>query len=659
MLLPGKQLKHSTRSQLDRDSTMARLMDPSRLPTPLALAMQIVRTCANPDADSGEIVKLLNRDPALCAKLLRTVNSCLYGLPQPVSSPERAVMILGLTRLRSLVLSLTLPAMPMAGLTDADQRDYWLSSVTGAIIAREIARHVEFLNPEDDLVAGLLRDIGMPLMQSAFPLEWQRVVSLQKGSFFEDRGDAEREVFGLSHGEVSAELLKAWKLPEELVEPIRYHDSRTLPITLSRTASMRAELLQFTEFVANLDVIVDESHTLARVLQLARDRYRLPESELIRLLHQVVPKVDEFIRILDIDAGQSSEYARTITAGCNELARLAVRNDSLETGTPPALDSSGKISKTIDMTAWKGKLEIRRIPFSPSHCNRLPEGGCQLDTYEVRSILGRGGMGVVFRAFDPTLEREVAIKTLLPNLEIPLAQERFMREARTAAAIRHDNVITIYAVGETGPTCFLVMEYVAGRSLQEVLETGIPIPLATLLAYTRQILAGLAAAHERNIVHRDIKPANILLEDSSQRIKITDFGLARGEDDIALSREGAIIGTPMYMSPEQIRGQPASKVSDIYCLGSMLYVLSTGKSYLRSNNMAALVEGICNQEPTPPRQLRPDLPRWFDAVIMKMMRKAPDNRFQSANEALQILIEASSDAAQPRSSQFWKRWWRS
>ena len=202
----------------------------------------------------------------------------------------------------------------------------------------------------------------------------------------------------------------------------------------------------------------------------------------------------------------------------------------------------------------------------------------RLGAYEVTGVIGVGGMGVVLKAIDPSLDRVVAIKVMSPQFaNNERARQRFSREARAAAAVLHPNVVPIHAVDDTGSIPYLVMSYVRGDSLQKRLDQQGPLELTEVLRIGSQIAAGLSAAHEQGLVHRDIKPENILLEGGVERVTITDFGLARAVDDNTVTQAGTIAGTPMYMSPEQARGEQVDQHSDLFSLGSVLYALCTGK----------------------------------------------------------------------------------
>src|SRR5262245_46493 len=200
-----------------------------------------------------------------------------------------------------------------------------------------------------------------------------------------------------------------------------------------------------------------------------------------------------------------------------------------------------------------------------------PESLGRLAHYEVLEVLGRGGYGIVVRAFDETLQRVVAIKVLAPGVATTSpARKRFLREARAAARVRHDNVVQIYAVEEQ-PLPYLVMEYIPGQTLQQHLDRTGPLDVADVLRLGGQIARGLAAAHAQGLIHRDIKPGNILLESGPEsKVKITDFGLARATDDASLTKSGVVSGTPMFMAPEQANGDQLDHRADLFSLGSVL-----------------------------------------------------------------------------------------
>jgi HD-like signal output (HDOD) protein len=622
----------------DREAALAALLDQSRLLSPPAVAVQVVAAASRPDCRPGEIGGLLGQDPALCAKLLKTVNSCVFGLAKPVASLDRAVVVLGLNPLRSLVLGLSLPVLQSVPKPDPALREYWVSSVGGAILARELAILRKHPAPDTDLVAGLLRDIGAMLMQRADPDRWAALQAGDRTRRLVTPCETEERVFGVDHAELSAELLKRWNLPEDVVEPIRHHHHPGRLAGAAPASADRAELLHFVGLLTDLDAVAERPPVLRRVLAIAEGRYGLDQDRLVRFLERVAPKVSEFADMLSVDVGRP-DYAGVLVEGCEVLARLAVESTTASLGvrTPPP---GATVVSRLGPADAAGQADAPGLPeFRPEYLETLPPGGCRLAGYELQERVGRGAMGVVFRAVDAGLGRPVAIKMLTPDLAAwPVARERFAREARTAAAIRHDNVVAIYAVREAAGLPYLAMEYMDGGTLDDRIARG-PLSVAEIVSVGRQVTAGLAAAHARRIVHRDLKPANVLLEAGTGRAKLTDFGLARGETDLKLTVDGALVGSPLYMSPEQATGRPTDHRSDLFGLGAVLYQCVTGGPPFPGEHMTAVFRAICETEPVPPREYRPDLPGWLDRLVLWLLRKPPADRPASADAVLAAFAE--------------------
>lgn len=261
----------------------------------------------------------------------------------------------------------------------------------------------------------------------------------------------------------------------------------------------------------------------------------------------------------------------------------------------------------------------------------------RLAHYDIERIIGRGAFGIVAKAFDEKLHRVVAIKLMSPDLALTSPpRKRFIREARTAAAITHENVVTIYAVEEK-PIPYLVMEFIAGPTLQQWMDGHGPMDIADIVRIGRQIASGLAAAHASNLIHRDIKPSNILLTDApNERVKITDFGLARAVDDASLTTSGVIAGTPLYMSPEQARGDLLDLRADLFSLGSVLYQMACGRPPFRASHTTAVLKRVCEDNPRPLSEVIDSIPHWLEAIVSRLLQKNPDDRFQSAQEVAEL-----------------------
>jgi serine/threonine protein kinase/sugar lactone lactonase YvrE len=265
----------------------------------------------------------------------------------------------------------------------------------------------------------------------------------------------------------------------------------------------------------------------------------------------------------------------------------------------------------------------------------------RLGPYRVLQVLGHGGMGVVYQAEDPQLKRLVALKAMLPTVAASeSARQRFLLEARAAAAIEHDHIVAIYQVGEDRGVPFLAMPFLKGESLQARLERENRLPFADVLRIGRETAEGLAAAHARGLMHRDIKPANIWLEAGRDRVKIVDFGLARavgGEG--GLTQPGMILGTPQYMAPEQAGGQPVDCRCDLFSLGCVLYRLSTGELPFKGNTIYAILAALATEPPRPMAALNPELPQTFIDLVLHLLAKDPVERPPSALVVAETLAE--------------------
>ncbi len=292
------------------------------------------------------------------------------------------------------------------------------------------------------------------------------------------------------------------------------------------------------------------------------------------------------------------------------------------------------------------------VDFSVEHLEPSDDANVlgQLGGYDVLAVIGRGGMGIVLKAFDRELKRVVAIKLLSPHLaHSSMARKRFAREAQATAAVVNPHVIAIHHVQPTGRLPFLIMPLLAGETLAQRLKSRAPLELTEVLRIGMQIASGLAAADDQGLVHRDVKPANIFLEKGIERVVITDFGLARAADDVSMTRMGVVAGTPEYMSPEQARGEALDGRSDLFSLGCVLYEMATGVSPFRSESTLATLRRIVDEKPAAVASLAPELPPWFSYIVERLLSKAPAQRFASARDVSQLLEACLSHLQQPTS----------
>ncbi|MBN1679484.1 MAG: serine/threonine protein kinase, partial [Anaerolineae bacterium] len=268
--------------------------------------------------------------------------------------------------------------------------------------------------------------------------------------------------------------------------------------------------------------------------------------------------------------------------------------------------------------------------------------GKQLGQYELLNIIGKGGMATVYRAYQPSMDRDVAIKVMSPDLaEDPEFIARFEREGQIIAKLQHPHILPVYDFGRSDGLAYLVMRLVMGGNLAEELQSGAQ-PMERVLTLTHQIAAALEYAHLRGIVHRDLKPTNVLLDDMGNAY-LTDFGIAKllaGGPTTGLTATGAVMGTPTYMAPEQWRAEPVDGRTDIYALGVILYQMLLGQVPFAAETPHGLMYQHLDKEPPPPHTLKPDLPLSIEPVIAKALAKKPEERYASAADLVKELERA-------------------
>jgi serine/threonine-protein kinase len=258
----------------------------------------------------------------------------------------------------------------------------------------------------------------------------------------------------------------------------------------------------------------------------------------------------------------------------------------------------------------------------------------QLGRYEVLSELGQGAMGVVYRARDPLIDRVVAIKTINLGLALDEKEEyegRFYQEAKAAGRLSHPNIVTIYDVGRNDDVAYIAMEFLEGRELRDIMNDGGLLPVHQVLDIVSQVASGLAYAHEFGIVHRDVKPSNIMVVRDGH-VKITDFGIARMASSSVRTQTGMVLGSPKYMSPEQVMGKLTDQRSDIFSLGVMLYEMLTGQAPFTGDNVNAIMYQTLNTIPAPPNTLNSAVPQMVNFIVAKALSKGLEDRYQEAKD---------------------------
>jgi eukaryotic-like serine/threonine-protein kinase len=368
-----------------------------------------------------------------------------------------------------------------------------------------------------------------------------------------------------------------------------------------------------------------------------------------------------FLAALDKEPSERAAFLDDACAG-NETLRRGVETLLRLHAAPQGFLDVPAVEQLAGASGPDGAatdLSFLALPSEPGSLGRL-------DHYEVLEVVGRGGTGVVLRARDSKLLRVVALKVLAAPLAASgTARRRFAREARAAAAVRDEHIVAIHAVEDQRPVPYLVMEFIDGCNLDVLVRRAGPLEVKEVLRIGMQVARGLAAAHAQGLIHRDIKPANILLENGLQRVKLTDFGLARAADDASLTQSGVIAGTPMYMAPEQAEGEPLDSRADLFSLGSVLYELCTGRPAFRASSTVAVIRRVCDEAPRPIREVNPEVPEFLCRLIERLHAKKRDDRPASAQQVADRLAGMlaglqgqgpGAPPAAPRRARWSRRW---
>jgi serine/threonine protein kinase len=383
-------------------------------------------------------------------------------------------------------------------------------------------------------------------------------------------------------------------------------------------------------------------------------------------------RLERVLRDADEESAEFRETARHVEAcpKCRQrLAELSAGDavlaeacETLRAGGEPTIDRkflSSSVAISVErLLGEDNPVDCETVSLDFLGPASHPEMLGRIGRYDIERLVGAGGMGVVLKGFDTELHRVVAIKVQLPQLATSAAaRRRFAREAQAAAAVVHEHVIPIYNVETDGDLPYLVMQFVPGHSLQTRVDEHGPLAVKEVLRLARQAASGLAAAHAQGVVHRDVKPANILLEESVDRVLLSDFGLARTVDDATLTRTGTLTGTPHYMSPEQACGQNVGPRSDLFSLGSVIYFMCTGRPPYRGDSPMAVLNRICHEPHRPVDEVNPDVPIELAELVDRLLAKDPAHRFASASEVEARCNALLADVQQgrPRKRRNWLR----
>ena len=362
-----------------------------------------------------------------------------------------------------------------------------------------------------------------------------------------------------------------------------------------------------------------------------------PETDLAELIDGHTP-ADEYDRMTDHVGDCEGCQKRLDMLATAEFPILAEAIRGIEAEPVPKHSALWKaLDEIVGASTVLPAISARHDDLNLDFLEKTTQKGLlgRFGTFDILQVIGRGGMGVVLKAFDPSLQREVALKLLDPSLgSNQTARQRFTREARAAGAVSHENIVTVHSVDEDPKSGlpFFVMQLVAGESLEQRLRRVGTLPFNDVVRLAAQAAAGLAAAHASGLIHRDIKPGNMLLETPNDRLKLTDFGLARAAEDLRLTKTGFVSGTPLYMAPEQAKGDDADHRADLFSLGVVLYEALAGKPPFEGKTPLAVLRRVADEKHVALNKYSPDVPKWFEDVVDRLLKKHPGDRYATAAE---------------------------
>jgi eukaryotic-like serine/threonine-protein kinase len=357
------------------------------------------------------------------------------------------------------------------------------------------------------------------------------------------------------------------------------------------------------------------------------------------------------VRELNATSGFDASQQKTAVLDANEqhpydYQTINLESESQETGATsqsPDSDSSGDFGSSPDSSSLQQALSDSAKLLQDANRNVTHDSGGimggdelkKLGRYQVTGVLGKGAMGTVYKGIDPAINRPVALKTIRLDFvndpaEFEELKERLYREAQAAGKLSHPNIVTIYDVGSEGSLQYIAMEYLEGQTLENLIKKKAKFSYKIIAQMITQICSALDYAHERGIVHRDIKPANVMVL-ADYRVKVMDFGIAR-IDSNSMTKTGIAMGTPNYISPEQLKGLTIDRRADLFSLGVMMYEMLLGRRPFKGENITSLIYSILHHDPQKPSEVNPQIPLLFDQIIMKALKKPPQDRYQKASD---------------------------
>jgi HD-like signal output (HDOD) protein/tRNA A-37 threonylcarbamoyl transferase component Bud32 len=569
---------------------------------------RLQRILNDPNVQISDISKLVTSDPMLTAKILKVANSPYFGMPRKLDSINHALLILGIVNVKNILYREGLLQLFLTSDPEKDKviEAIWKHATLTSICAAHLHSLFSGLNQGSLFTMGLLHDIGkIILLMMPTPADSNASARYTASMNLEQ----EDRLFGINHAVIAGIALSEWGFSELMVNAVVNHHVLSFKDRASLTVDRAQFPYLFVLFMADQlakgiagdkDLTVDVLHpSFHQVIEKGRVQGLLQESVSLSQIREsdalsLPPPVD----MIQAQAGFTGEIV------------VNLQGSDISARHGEELTTSGDVTLVLDSS--KAQLTIGR--------------------YEILKVIGQGAMGTVYLGRDPLIQRTVAIKTLRygDGYDIALSRTRFFREAEAAGSLSHPNIVTIYDVGEDRGTAYIAMEYLDGCDLRAYCASDHLLSHPEVIRIVRDVALALDYAHERGVIHRDIKPANIQIS-SAGHVTVTDFGIARLVD-LSGTQAGTIVGTPNYMSPEQINGESADGRADLFSLGVVLYELLTGNKPFQGEVITAIMNSIANSAPIPILEKNPSIPEKLASLVEKAMSKNREERYQFGRE---------------------------
>lgn len=579
--------------------------------------MRLQRFISDPAIQMSDLAKMVLADPVLTAKILRLANSPYFGMQNKIDSISHALMILGLQNIKNILYREGL--LQLFPLGSTEQRSalaaLWKHSTLTSIAASYLADLFDGLNQGTLFTLGIVHDIGklillgMPQVQSLDVSFWDRFpreVSIHE----------EDELLGVNHAVIGGLAMRQWGFSDLMIRSVAMHH---LPAYDGKDGM---------PFPTEIRGYVTALYIADQIAKLFTAGYDHPGA--------VTPLAESFRGLVDknrlikkvLDTSFLSQIREAVSLADSEIPGISVRQAAAVKA--PAPDDAGYSPPPVKPGFKADQTTIIE----------QPRQGGTIGRYEIIRELGRGAMGTVYLGRDPLINREVAIKTLrysqADSDEMIEAKKRFFREAEAAGRLNHPNIVTVYDVGEYQGTAYMAMELLDGTDLVPCCRKPDLLPREEVVRIVSAVASALDYAHSNGVVHRDIKPGNIRILTRGD-IKVVDFGIAKVMDT-SRTQTGVVIGSPNYMSPEQIEGQKVDGQTDLFSLGVLFFELLTGEKPFAGESMTTLMHSIVTQPPPPIQGMIPDLPDRYVHVLERALAKKKEDRYRSGQEMADDLM---------------------